>query len=150
MGTRHSQTVIDKEGTIRVAQYGQWDGYPNEQGIQILEYFRNCNLEQYYEELIKLEIITSKDWEIVNKDKNWKTNYPYLSRDCGSKIHEMIENGKVKFVEHISQIETRRWCRALYTINFATNLFTTIWDDKFTSFNLNKLPSNEKYLNSLK
>ena len=30
MGTRHAQYVINREGEEKVAQYGQWDGYPSE------------------------------------------------------------------------------------------------------------------------
>lgn len=31
MGTRHQQRVINKEGVVKVSQYGQWDGYPEGQ-----------------------------------------------------------------------------------------------------------------------
>jgi hypothetical protein len=38
MGTRHVIKVIYNKET-KVAQYGQWDGYPDGQGITILEFF---------------------------------------------------------------------------------------------------------------
>ena len=32
MGTRHMIGVV-KDGIPRIAQYGQWDGYPSGQGV---------------------------------------------------------------------------------------------------------------------
>ena len=36
MGTRNLTKVIDKNGIVRVAQYGQRDGYPSGQGLNAL------------------------------------------------------------------------------------------------------------------
>ena len=36
MGTRGLTKVIDKDGITKVAQYGQWDHYPEGQGVKIL------------------------------------------------------------------------------------------------------------------
>jgi hypothetical protein len=105
MGTRHLTMVIEKKKPV-VAQYGQWDGYPSGQGITILEFLRNTNLETFKEKLKKVrfmnedddkklkefhESIGSKDgW--VNMEQAAKVNekYPYLSRDNGSDILNMI------------------------------------------------------------
>lgn len=47
MGTRNLTMVIDKEGDLKVAQYGQWDGYPEGQGTTILNFCKNTiNLEK--------------------------------------------------------------------------------------------------------
>jgi len=32
MGTRHLSMAYNKGGEVKVAQYGQWDGYPEGQG----------------------------------------------------------------------------------------------------------------------
>ena len=39
MGTRNLTCVI-KDGKYRVAQYGQWDGYPEGQGMNILNFLK--------------------------------------------------------------------------------------------------------------
>ena len=69
MGTRHL-TVIIKDNKIRLAQYGQWDGYYSGQGENFTNFVRNKlknNLgsfrekvdlikdieEDFYEELVK-------------------------------------------------------------------------------------------------
>jgi len=41
MGTRNLTMVIDNQGTLKVAQYGQWDGYPAGQGSVVLEFAKN-------------------------------------------------------------------------------------------------------------
>lgn len=41
MGTRHLIAVIDRKGTLKVAQYGQWDGYPSGQGVDALKFAKN-------------------------------------------------------------------------------------------------------------
>ena len=41
MGTRNLTMVIDQTGTLKVAQYGQWDGYPAGQGSVVLEFAKN-------------------------------------------------------------------------------------------------------------
>ena len=42
MGTRNLTKVIDKNGVIKVAQYGQWDGYPAGQGVTALYHAHNA------------------------------------------------------------------------------------------------------------
>ena len=36
MGTRNLTKVINEQGEVVVAQYGQWDGYPSGQGVNAL------------------------------------------------------------------------------------------------------------------
>ena len=41
MGTRNLTMVIDRAGKLKVAQYGQWDGYPSGQGATILAFAKD-------------------------------------------------------------------------------------------------------------
>ena len=43
MGTRHLICVVS-DGDYKVAQYGQWDGYPSGQGAAILEFLHKEDL----------------------------------------------------------------------------------------------------------
>lgn len=149
MGTRHLQTVITKEGEKKISQYGQWDGYPSGQGVEILRYLRNGNLKKYQENVAKIPLLTQSQCDEVNKDKNWDKNYPYLSRDCGSKIHQMIEDGTVKFVSLMDKDEAEKWCEGFYTIDFEGNTFTSDYHGRVKSFSLDNLPTDKKYLKSM-
>jgi len=53
MGTRNLTMVISK-GETKVAQYGQWDGYPSGQGVTILKFLRTLGTDKAAkEELLK-------------------------------------------------------------------------------------------------
>lgn len=150
MGTRHHQVVINRNGETKISQYGQWDGYPSGQGINILRYLRNCNLEKYYTNVCNIPEITKEQIETIDLLKNWDIEYPYLSRNCGSDIHQMIEDGNVKFVSFIDESEAKKWCDGFYTIDFKNNTFTSEYYNKKTIFKLTELPSDEEYLEAMK
>jgi hypothetical protein len=46
MGTRNA-TIVIKDNKTKVAQYGQWDGYPSGQGVTALNFLRQANLSQF-------------------------------------------------------------------------------------------------------
>ena len=146
MGTRHHQSVITKEGDIKIMQYGQWDGSPDGQGVEILDYLRSGDLDTYQKELNKIPLINEQQSLVVNSDDYWASNYPYLSRDCGSQIHQMIEKGEVNFVSHMDMKEAEKWCDGFYIIDFSKNKFTTKFYGHSVSFDLDNLPSEEIYL----
>ena len=146
MGTRHLQTVINSKGETKLSQYGQWDGYPSGQGIDILKYLRGANIVKYQEEVNKLREPTEAENKIIDADKKWYETYPYLSRDCGSRIHQMIENGEVKFIVLCDLKEAGYWCEGFYTIDFQKNTFTSEFHGTIKEYNLNELPTDEQYL----
>ena len=45
MGTRNLTMVISQEKT-KVAQYGQWDGYPEGQGVKILSILKKVDMSE--------------------------------------------------------------------------------------------------------
>ena len=149
MGTKHHQKVINKRGELKVSQYGKWDGYPNGQGFDILNYLRRGNLDKYQEELDKLHLITDEEVKIVVTDPKWQENYPYMSRDCGSKIHQMIEDGEVKFVQFIDDEEAKRWCQGFYTIDFQQNKFIAEFNGVIREYSLSDLPTDEQFLRQM-
>jgi len=149
MGTRHHQKVINKKGELKISQYGQWDGYPNGQGIDILDYLRRGNLDKYQKELDKINQITDEEAKVVDADPEWNVNYPYLSRDCGSQIHQMIEDGEVKFVQFIDDDEANRWCAGFYTIDFQQNKFIAEFNGITREYSLSDLPTDEQFLRQM-
>ena len=145
MGTRHMQTVIDKEGNLKIQQYGQWDGYPSGQGIDILNYLRRGDLEKYQKNLSKLKILTEKQLKKISK-RPWLVNYPHLNRNCGAKLHKMVEDGEVKSVYHFDDSD----CEGFYTIDFSKNEFTSKFHRIKVTYPLDKLPTDEQYLKDMK
>lgn len=147
MGTRHTQTVINKRGQVKVRQYGQWDGYPDGQGVEILNFLKESDLNKYNKQLNKLNEVTDEQWAEVDKaGDDWKKEYPYLSRDCGSDIHQMILDNKVKFVQHVDEKEANQWCSGFYTIDLKKGLFISEFDGDVVELSLDNLPTKEEYL----
>ena len=149
MGTRGHQKVINKKGELKISQYNQWDSYPSGQGVDILGYLREGNLDRYQKELDKIRQITDEEAKVVDADSEWKMNYPYLSRDCGSKIHQMIEDGKVKFVQFIDDEEAISWCEGFYTIDFQQNKFVADYHGITREYSLDDLPTDEQFLRQM-
>ena len=150
MGTRGYQVVINETGDFKLRQYNQWDSYPSGQGKSILEYLKKGKLDTYLKNLNKIPIANEKELEEVGKDKHWQNNYPYLSRDCGSRIHQMIEDGTVKFVNHIDEKEAFDWCEGFYTIDFKEGTFKSEYHGTVKTYKLSKLPSVKKYLKDMR
>lgn len=152
MGTRHLQVVIDKDGNDKIRQYGQWDGYPSGQGKDILTFLKKNKdkMEQYHNNLVKIPLITEEQIDTVDKIKNWDKAFPYLSRDCGSNIHQLILDGEVKFVQHIEQKEAEKWCEGFYTIDFQKNLFIAEYYGIKKEYPLDKLPTVNTFLKDFK
>ena len=109
MGTRNL-TIVKSKGKNRVAQYGQWDGYPTGQGDTIAKFIKKADLKKFKKLVEKLGTYTDKDIEqayaeegaikgerFVSCDiaERVNTKHPALSRDYGAGILDLIYDGKV-------------------------------------------------------
>ena len=66
MGTRNL-TCVYKNGEYRVAQYGQWDGYPEGQGVTILEFLHRVNINEFRNAIDKCTWITEDEINEINE-----------------------------------------------------------------------------------
>ena len=146
MGTRHRQAVISKRGALKIQQYGQWDGYPSGQGLDILQYLRDGDLKKYQKNLTQVKQITKAQTVKVEADENWPETHLFLSRDCGAKIHKMIEEGTVPYVHHTPENECVKWCEGFYTIDFKRGIFLSEYYGVSMDFPLDNLPTDDEYL----
>ena len=105
MGTRNLTMVISNKET-KVAQYGQWDGYPSGQGATALEFLHNVDIRQFEEKLKSVKFINEdkqkeidqwlksigcKDgWMNMEQSAQYQRKYPFLTRDNGAKVLQMI------------------------------------------------------------
>lgn len=131
MGTRHL-TIVKSKGKTKIAQYGQWDGYPTGQGQTIADFLKKADLPKFKKQVDKLTEYTAKEiakaykdaghdgGEWVNSDVSDKKNkaHPALDRDYGAGILELIHNGtvtKVKLDESFKEDTT--FCEYCYEID---------------------------------
>ena len=159
MGTRNLTIVKNLEGTTKIAQYGQWDGYPSYSGIQALAFLRDkVNRDNLMVELQLVEFVgdeevdtlykqfESTDWE----NKDFLNAYPGLHRDTGIGILAVVANATntIKTVDNTEFANDSLFCEGIYEVDFSTNKFTTNYNDIVVQYDLDNLPTDEEYLAS--
>jgi len=92
MGTRNLTMVISG-GKTRIAQYGQWDGYPSGQGATVLAFLQKFNPEIFKWQCERLRWATTEDAQRIEANPNWSDEHPHLSRDCGAEILNAVHYG---------------------------------------------------------
>jgi hypothetical protein len=157
MGTRNLTVVKNLEGTTKIAQYGQWDGYPSYSGIQALTFLRDkTNRDNLLVELQQAEFIDDQEadsiYESFPHDSDDPTKYlnayPGLHRDTGIGILEVVANTMkpIKMVDNSEFRNDELFCEGVYEVDFKTNKFITTYAGMVVEFDLDSLPSDEEYL----
>jgi hypothetical protein len=160
MGTRNLTVVKDLQGTTKIAQYGQWDGYPSYSGIQALEFLRNKDWQALLQD--KLDLVQfvgdeevdqlykqfkTTDWE----NKDFLNAYPGLHRDTGIGILAVVANATapIKTVDNTEFANDSLFCEGIYEVDFSTNKFTSNFNDIVAEHDLDNLPTDEEYLSAM-
>ena len=139
MGTRHLICVM-KDNEYKVAQYGQWDGYPDSQGIDILNFLKKYDKEKFLSKLDKyVEFGTEEElkdqWKQCGAgDDEWADSkvankhrelFPENSRDTGANILNIIQKTKRKLLlkNTIDFAADSLFCEYVYVIDFDKNAY---------------------------
>jgi len=158
MGTRHIiAAVID--GEYKLAQYGQWDGYPSGQGADILQFLQSDGiyLEQFKNKLRQCTFLTEDeikaawiqagaspdaDWVGMDVSDKFKELYPQLSRDQGAKVLELIANSfeGLALKNSLDFARDSLMCEYAYVIDFDKNTF-----EIYVGFNKQSLSKSERF-----
>lgn len=137
MGTRNLTIVIQDKKPV-VAQYGQWDGYPEGQGTTCLNFLLNCDLNRFKEVLTRCRFIESKQSEQYHK-KN-----PFLTRDNGAGILNLLyedKTDKLLWIHDNSEFAADSlFCEWAYVIDLDKNTF-----EVYTGFNYSPLTENDRF-----
>jgi hypothetical protein len=142
MGTRNLTKVVMGGETV-VAQYGQWDGYPEGQGITAFNFVKNqenlwaleMGLQRVYyptqeqlEEMSKpFEDGHSDGWMTYESGKAFGEKYPSLTRDtCASILYVIAESKEVVPLQLDTEFEQDTlFCEGMYEVNLDTKVFTS-------------------------
>jgi hypothetical protein len=168
MGTRHLITAFDEQGDLKIAQYGQWDGYPEGQGVDVLAWLRMTTRINYDGKLLspilngmkrtkfatdeELENLYSKYPEMnfvgTEDEKYFSLHYPNLTRDTGADILGVVAYsvGDVLLVDSSDFAEDELMCEGIYSVNFQSEYFTSNHHGTVVAFPLRELPTNQEYL----
>lgn len=174
MGTRNLTMVIDQAGETKVAQYGQWDGYPSGVGASILAFLQDKELfEKFKTNLSKVRFLDAegKDKEFTESyDKNapkW-SNEPdnrteeqkrwfstYGTRDLADEVLTNIANSDDTEIILINQENTAKgdgWVEYSYIINLQENTFGIyghIDQPPMKVYSLSELPEEKIFIAEL-
>jgi hypothetical protein len=162
MGTRNLTKVIDKDGLTKVAQYGQWDGYPSGQGLNALYHAHNHKrieaglarvrwaeqeeLDKIYASLPEMNRFGTDD------SKAFGLLYPNLTRDTCADILGVVawSVGEVILVDESDFEKDTLFCEGVYTIDFSKRKFISWFGGQTWAYDLDNLPTTEKYLEAWK
>lgn len=156
MGTRHLICVVSN-GDYRIAQYGQWDGYPEGQGASILEFLKSPMAEQLKKNLKNCTWLTNTEYEklweefgvdtkqeMIDYDayQDFCNKHPELSRDTGARILEIVAGatGKIKLQNSLNFSRDSLFCEWAYVIDFDKNTF-----EVYQGFNETPLDKSERF-----
>jgi len=140
MGTRHL-VAVQLDGEYKIAQYGQWDGYPEGQGVRVLKFLKETNPDAFIAQLRRLRWATDEQiedaWvaagavressftslEVAEQIKN---THPELSRDTGAAILDVVLRAAVPenllMRDNIGFAQDSLFCEWAYVIDFDTNV----------------------------
>lgn len=149
MGTRNT-TIVQIDGEYKIAQYGQWDGYPGGVGTGILNALSDGFSRETLKGLIREIKPLAKDdldalWMECGKSMDvFKSRYPHLSRDCaGDALLELIKQGKVAAVRLDLEFPgDSLFCEWCYVVDFDKNVL-----EVYKGFNTAPLGPDERFAN---
>lgn len=140
MGTRNITMVIS-DGQTKVAQYGQWDGYPEGQGATILEFLSNTNLSDFKNKLKNVRFQNENDIQekknflkSIGSEDGWVTSeqsnllhekYPFDNRDIAGKIFSMVmesELDEIVLVDSSDFVNDSLFCEWAYVVDLDKNV----------------------------
>jgi hypothetical protein len=142
MGTRHLIAVYSG-GAYKVAQYGQWDGYPGAQGMTVLGF---CRLRLSTPEGRKTfaEAHLSRCRFLADGEAEGKTlkDLPFCDRDHGATILERIRTsaGPVVLADQISFAGDSLFCEWAYVVDLDKASL-----EVFEGFNRKPVPTGERF-----
>jgi len=157
MGTRHLICVV-KGGEYKVAQYGQWDGYPEGQGVEILNFLHNGFIREVFERQLQNNISFGTEeelheqWKICGADDSgWVDSkvsdlhaklYPENCRDTGADILSIIQltQKPLKLCNSLDFAGDSLFCEWVYVIDLDKNTF-----EIYEGFNHSPIDENERF-----
>jgi hypothetical protein len=155
MGTRNL-TIVTLKNEYKVAQYGQWDGYPSGQGTTICEFIQNkMNLEKFKKAVSECSYIDPKKFEEMwrkagadergliewSKGKAFGKKYPEFDRDAAAGILELIQESGVRLLKNsLDFAGDSLMCEWAYVLDLDNEIL-----EVYQGFNKRPLDENERF-----
>ena len=132
MGTRNL-TMIYSNGEYKVAQYGQWDGYPEGLGVKLLNYLSQIRIDCLRNAVNKCTYLSKDDIDEINKSIKWRLEdnpkfiwqkfYPELSRDTDGDILDLIMFKDKTRLRNSLEFAGQSDCEWAYVVDLDRNIY---------------------------
>lgn len=133
MGTRNLIMVV-LNGEYKIAQYGQFDGYPSGQGVEVLKFLKEVDLTKFKNIVKNVKFLSSSDIDKINASidedgkingKSWQIIYPELSRDTAAYILSLVygKDGNVLLKNSLDFAADSLFCEWAYLIDLDKDIF---------------------------
>jgi hypothetical protein len=156
-------TAVMYHGKYRIAQYGQWDGYPGGQGITALEFVRDAmDVEKFTAALERCRFISDEDYRTlwtefgitaeqktvaVEVSDRFHAKYKYFDRDHGAKILLMVQGAPEEIIflrDSIDFAGDSLFCEWAYVVDLDEGTF-----EVYQGFNTEPVSSFERFAHAL-
>lgn len=147
MGTRNlTIAVLDKK--YRIAQYGQWDGYPEGQGKTVLEFLSGWDRKKFEAGLRCCSFYTQAELNKLQKQieaggikDSWQSKYPHMSRDMGAGILKHVQDsGGLKLRDQLPFAGDSLFCEFAYLLDLDNDVL-----EVYRGFNKEKLTPKDRF-----
>ena len=146
--------MVVSDGKTRIAQYGQWDGYPKGQGYTVLDFLRKQkgNFEKFKKKLENCRFCNAEDdkkieefFKSIGSNDGWMTmdqSDKYMNRDHGAKILDMVlkSKGEVLLSDATNFSADSLFCEWAYVIDFDKNVL-----ECYGGFNKEPVASDNRF-----
>ena len=154
MGTRHL-IAVHAGGEYKIAQYGQWDGYPSVQGLGVLGFCRTMDRAAFTEKVKAATFLTKANAERINaelKAANTGSHrhplmekggkYQQFSRDRGAEILQIVADHEpgILLKDSISFAADSLFCEWAYVIDLDAGTL-----EVFRGFNQEPLAEGDRF-----
>jgi len=159
MGTRNL-TAVMADGVYKIAQYGQWDGYPDGQGKTALEFCQEHltseeGRQSFKKKLDLIRFVSDEELEnmwktfgsfngLANLDQvdEFDKKWPFFSRDHGAAVLNMVMNANdnILMTNSLSFASYSLFCEWAYVIDLDKNTL-----EAYRGFNKEPVPKGERF-----
>jgi hypothetical protein len=161
MGTRNLTMVISN-GEYKVAQYGQWDGYPSGQGSVVLDFLKNADMKKFRQNIDRCRFIdkskrkqqeiknfmkkigAGNGWMNMEQSRLYQEKYPCLTRDAGAGVLELIyqteDNDLIWLNDNVDFAADSLFCEWAYLIDLDKNVL-----EVYRGFNTEPLEEGQRF-----
>lgn len=156
MGTRHLTIVVSND-QYKVAQYGQWDGYPTGQGKTVTQFIidnlrQQDGFDSFKKKIDACKFISHEDLQEKMKDypqyvtfeqkKELDAKFSAFSKNTCAKILDVINNSveSVELQNSIDFANDSLFCEWAWVVNLDNKTL-----EVFEGFNKSPLDVNERF-----